>query len=362
MTGRLVVCSLLAALLALPMHGCNGGSSEEVETSDKVPVTVQPVRKGSIRSVVAATGVVKPAPGAELLVTAPQSARILELPKTEGDQVRKGDLLARFEIPALDAEAAGRQSDLSRAEARLENARAAATRIAGLFDRGIAARKEVEEARRELAEAEAGVSEAQSGRKAADLLARRETVRALFDGIVAGRWHNPGDLVEAGSGDPILRVIDPARLQVEALVPLNELSRVAVGNPARVLPPGSYPPQQAAVLSRPAAVDPSTAAAAVRLSFSNPTRLPAGTPVQVEILAEEHSDVLLVPSGAIVREGSDSFLFTVDAEGRAHRRKVNVGITSGGQAEILSEVSAGERVIVRGQEGLPDGAAVTVNP
>ena len=109
-------------LCALAASGCGGGSTEEFETSDKVPVAVQAARRGPARSVVSVTGVVKPAPGAELLVVAPEPARIAELPRAEGDRVAKGDLLVRFEIPSLDAEASTRESDVRRADARLASA------------------------------------------------------------------------------------------------------------------------------------------------------------------------------------------------------------------------------------------------
>ena len=65
-------------------------------------------------------------------------------------------------------------------------------------------------------------------------MAGRATVRATFDGIVARRMHNPGDLVEATASDPVLRVIDPRRLEVVAAVPLADAPRVEVGAPAHL--------------------------------------------------------------------------------------------------------------------------------
>ncbi|HXO20173.1 MAG TPA: efflux RND transporter periplasmic adaptor subunit [Thermoanaerobaculia bacterium] len=360
---RLPAFVLTAVCLAMAaMAACGGGTSEVVETTDRVPVTVALARRGPIRATVLVTGTVKPAPGAELAVTAPQAARIAALPRGEGDRVKKGDLLVRFEIPSLEADAAGRRSDLARGEARLETARAAARRVEGLFERGIAARKEVEDAKRELAEAEAGVAEAKSAGRAAGVLAGREVVRAPFDGVVASRLHNPGDLVDSSASDPILKLIDPARLQAEAAVPLSDLPRVAAGSPARVLGPPPYPPEAAKVVARPAAVDPATGAANVRLAFARPTALPAGTPVQIEILGEEHPSAVLVPAAAVVQEGPESSVFVVDAASRAHRRPVAVGWTAQRETEVLSGLAPGERVIVTGQQGLPDGALVTPAP
>jgi hypothetical protein len=145
-------------------------------------------------------------------------------------------------------------------------------------------------------------------------------------------------------------------------VPLADLARVVVGNPAMVTGPGAYPPERATVLSRPAAVDPATAAATVRLTFATPTQLPAGTPVQIEIQGQPDAGVVLVPAAALVQEGTQSYLFAVDAQAKAHRRQVRVGIVAGGQAEILSGVAPGEAVVVSGQNALPDGATTTPAP
>jgi hypothetical protein len=140
-------------------------------------------------------------------------------------------------------------------------------------------------------------------------------------------------------------------------VALADLAAVTVGSPATVSGPGAYPAEPATVLTRPAAVDPTTGAATVRLAFTVPNRLPAGTPVRLEIRGEPHAGVLLVPAAALVAEGTQSFLFTVDAQGKAHRHSVRVGIVAGDLAEILSGVTAGEAVVVSGQNALPDGAA-----
>jgi len=344
-------------LVLLLLSACRPAADEAVDTAETVPVKMETASAGPIRPVIAATGEVQAAPGAELLVVPPQEARIAELPKSVGDRVRRGELLVRFEIPSLEADTAARRSDLARAQAQLETARQAADRLAGLYERGIAARKEVEDARRDLAQAEATVAEAWSAVAAAGRLAGRAVVRAPFDGVVAGRSHQPGDLVDPGGPEPILRVIDPSRLQVEAAVAAVDLGRIAAGNPARVHG-ASFPDEQARVVARPAAVDAATGTGRVRLAFAVPSRLPAGLAVDVEIFGEEHLAAVLVPADALVQEGSETFVFAVDAQRKAHRRPVQVGVVAGGRAEILSGVAAGESVVVRGQTALPDGALV----
>jgi RND family efflux transporter MFP subunit len=339
--------------------GCGHSATEEVATETVVPVTTAPAELGSIRAVIHATGDINPAAGAEMLVVAPEPARIAEITKAEGDRVRRGEVLVRFEIPTLNAEALSRGAESTAAEARLRVARENLARMQDLFKRGVAARKEVEDAEKEVADATAALAQAQAARGSAQTLAGRQTVVATFNGIVGKRFHNPGDQVEATATDPVLRVINPARLQVDASVAIPDLPRIVVGSTGRVLMPVDIPPLNVKVAARPSVVEPGTAAAPVRLTFLTPHNLAVGTPVQVEIDAEEHKNVVLVPAEAIVREGEETAVF-IAAGKKAQRRAVVLGIVDAEHAEIKEGVKAGEQVIVHGQAGLPDGADITV--
>jgi membrane fusion protein (multidrug efflux system) len=327
----------LALATALAGAACRGTTADETAAETPVAVKVEPARTGPIRAVIVATGIVTAPPGGELIVTAPEAARIAELPKGEGDSVRVGDRLARFEVPSLTAGAASSRAAIEQAQARVDNARAAAARLSGLFERGVAARKEVEDAGREVREAEAGLAQAVSASNAANALAGRLVVRAKFAGLVAKRWHNPGDLVEPGPGDPILRVIDPSHLEVVAAAPVD-----------------------ATVIARPAAVESGSVTAPVRIRPSSSKNLTAGMAVQVEILGPLRDGAVLVPAAAVVREGTTSIVVTVGPDGKAHRHDVELGIVTADTVEIRKGIAAGDKVIVRGQNGLPDGAAVTV--
>jgi RND family efflux transporter MFP subunit len=347
-----------SVLWALASTGCGKASTEQVQTDTVVPVTTAPAVMGSIRAVIHATGDVNPGPGAQLIVTAPQAARIAEITKAEGDRVSRGDVLVRFEIPDLSANVLSKDAEVSAAEARVRVARENQARLQDLFNRGVASRKEVEDAGRELSDAQSALSQAQAGRGSAQQLAGRTTVVATFNGVVAKRNHNPGDLVDASTVDFVLRVIDPARLQVDASVPIPDLSRINIGATARLILGDDQEPVPMKVASRPAAVEAGTAAAPVRLTFQLPPALAVGTPVQVEIDAEAHTNVVLVPTQAIVREADETAVF-VAAANKAQRRPVVLGIVIKEQAEIKSGVKVGEQVIVTGQAGLPDGASIT---
>jgi RND family efflux transporter MFP subunit len=353
---------LVAAILLLPLiAGCGHPAPEEVESRAVVPVTTAPATLGDLRGLVHANGLVAPAPGAELVVSAPETARIAEIPRGEGDRVHAGDVLVRFDIPSLSADVERQTAEVQRAQAALANAQANQTRARDLFDRGVAARKEVEDADRQLADAQAAVAQAQAARNAAAAVASRAVSRATFDGVIARRYHNPGDFVEPSSTDPVLRVIDLDRLEVVASVPLADAMRVVIGAPARLAsaPSGvATANTELKVVSRPAVVEPNTPTIPIRLAFKAPTHFPSNTPVAVDIEAEQHTGVALVPSAAIVREGDETSVFVVNGT-KAERRRVQIGLTDGEHVEIASGLKAGELVIVQGHAGLPDGATVT---
>jgi RND family efflux transporter MFP subunit len=346
-------------LLAAATLGCGKKPAEEVATSEAVEVEVEAATVGAIQAVIVATGVVDPAPGADWTILAPGPARIAELPRAEGDRVEPGDLLVRFDAPGLRSDASTKAAESRQAEARLENARQNHERLTALLAKGIAARKEVEDARRERLDAEAALEGARAAAADAGGLAASAVVRARFAGVVAKRWHNPGDMLDGAAGDPVLRVIDPSRLQVLVAVPVADLGRIVVGHGSRLKQRGSASEAwDGRVLGTPAAVDPATGTATVRVSA--PPGLAAGTPVQVEILAEDHPTAVIVPATAVVRQDDEPVVFVVGSDGKAHRREVRLGIENLEQVEIEHGLAAGENVVVVGNEGLPDGAAVTI--
>ena len=212
---------LAIAGIAVLRAACIEDAPEEVESETVVPVTATPAETGHDHRRMHATGLVTPAPGAELIVVAPEPARIAEMPKAEGDAVRRGDVLVRFEIPSTAAEVveAARRNDARRrhgstnaqaAQARATICSTAASRRARKWRTPTARwrmRRRTSPRRRRRT-------------TAADAVAARSIVRATFDGVVAKRSHNPGDLVEATAADAVLRVVDPRRLEVSASVPI----------------------------------------------------------------------------------------------------------------------------------------------
>ena len=88
-------------------------------------------------------------------------------------------------------------------------------------------------------------------------------------------------------------------------------------------------------------------------------RLLPGMFAQVQVIAQQKPDAILVPKEAIVQQGNNQVVFVND-NGKASQRPVQIGIIDNKSAEVVSGLAAGEQVVVVGQTGLRDGAAIRV--
>jgi RND family efflux transporter MFP subunit len=359
-TARGVAAAAAMACSAAMLSACRRADAPPAAREEFiVPVGAVAAGTAAIRAVVRASGMVVPSEGGEFLAIAPEPARIVEIGKAEGDAVRSGETLVRFELPSAAQEVARLTADLASAQAQLENARINQTRIRDFVERGLVPRRDLEVADRELADAQAAVNRLTGASAAAEAAAARAIIRAPFDGIVAARRHNPGDLVLSTSGDPVLRIVDPRRLEVVAFVSEADIARVVPGATARIAAAPGSEPVRLTVSRRIADRADSGNTLPVRLVFEQPTQLPVDTRVEIDIDAEARANAVLLPAEAIVREGAETVVF-IAAGARAVRRVVTTGIADGPRVEVTSGVRAGELVITRGHVGLADGASISV--
>jgi RND family efflux transporter MFP subunit len=338
---------------------CRRSASRETESEPPIPVVAEPVQIGTIRGIVSATAVVEALPGADFAAIAPESGRIVEISKKAGDKVKAGDVLVRFEFPALRAEIAARAGLVKNAEARLQSAKVMQARVHKLLELGAASQREADEADSEVNSAEADIAQARGAQNAADALGQRTDIRAPFDGVVAERLHDPGDLVGTATNDIILRVIDPRQVEVVTSVSVADGSRFAVGASARGVTETKSAPEILRVMARADPV-PGATTVSVRLGFVGATELAPGTQLGIEIDAEQHSNVPLVPAIAVVKDGAALAVF-VAAGNQARKRPVVPGLVDTEHMEIRSGVRAGDMVITQGQSNLRDGSPITTS-
>ena len=276
----------------------------------------------------------------------------------EGDRVRAGDVLVEIDARERRAQAdrarAGREGverTIEGAAANAQLAEATYRRYQALRERGSASQQEFDEARArhiaaqaELARLVASRGEARAAATQAEAVLDYSSVRAPIDGIITGRFVDPG--AQAAPGVPLIAIEDERATRVDANVPENVVVRagdqafVDAGDQAFV--DAGDQRLGARVTRVQPSVDASARSALVQLELAKPLR--AGTYVKVSFPIGERVTVT-VPLMALVRRGQLTSVFVVGADHVARMRLITVGVTDGAQAEVLSGLDAGETIV-----------------
>jgi RND family efflux transporter MFP subunit len=358
---RVALRVLASAAIAWPAAACRGGAEPGDGLEQSVlGVTVAETRAQTLRDVATAPGLVVPSAAAEWTIFPATLAEIAELPHEPGATVEAGDLLVRFDIAAQTQALAALQLAVLDAEASLEQAKAELTRQTDLFDRGLLARTAFEESRNRHTSAESALREARSQLQAVEADQSLTVIRARFPGTVAAVWHAKGDMVAGGPTDPVMRVVDPTRIQVAVQLPLAQFARVQPGQTAVVRPIASVEELPATVVQVRPVTDPSAATGEVRLALDSAVVLPLETPVSVELLLDVRTGVLAVPAAAVHRDDLGTYVMTIDTQGFARRKDVRAGLEAGALVQIPEGLALGEPVIVSGVTAESDGLPVEV--
>jgi len=282
------------------------------------------------------------------VVAAQVAGAIVALEVKAGDQVKAGQTLLRIDARTAEQTASASDAQVRSAQALLDVARKDFERQKQLFDKQYISQAALERAESQFkatqAQAAALLSQAQAARTQTGL----HVLRAPFAGIVAEVPVALGDM--ALPGKPLLTLYEPGALRVTAALPQSLLGTPAAG--LKIEFPGLaearrwFEPGAAQVQWLPT-VDAATHTVQVRVS------LPASTDglapglfarVWLPLGGSDAAARLFVPGSAVVRRAEMTGVYVVDAKGAAQLRQVRLGRAQGQSIEVLSGLSAGERI------------------
>jgi len=344
--------------LVMPAAG-SACARRSADTAEPPLVAVSVARLETLKDSLTAAGTVVPASTAEWLVVAPEAARIAELPHAEGDTVQPGDLLVRFDIPAITEELTMYQTGVAQANSALTTAQAALAKATLLWEQGVIPRRDFDARKEAVLDAQSALNNAQAQLDRATIAASRATVKAKFAGTIVNCWHKRDDFVQPTDKDPIMRLVDPSRVQVAVTLSLAELARVLIGQSAMVSQPGGAP-EPAIVVARPTPSDASATSVDVRLNFTQPTNLIANTDVDVEILLDTRVNAIVVPRAAVQKDDDATYVMIAGPDDRVQRHDIRLGLVTHDVAQILSGVNVGDRVITSTSSQIVDGMVVRI--
>ncbi|MGO8757009.1 MAG: efflux RND transporter periplasmic adaptor subunit [Terracidiphilus sp.] len=363
--------SVLAVSTAM-MAGCHGGESATAGAVETLQARVVESQQREVPVNVRATGAVHAHETA--LISAQVPGRIQQMLVREGDTVRAGQTLVVLDDAAQRAAVDQAQAGVKVAQSQQAAVQTDASLAASTLGRyrhldaeksvspqemdEVSRRAEAATARLDAARAQTEAAQAQE-RNAHTMLGYTRLV-APFAGIVTARMADPGTL--ASPGVPLLQIDKAGGMQLQATVDESEIGAIHKGMKPQVAIDGASSSSLAGTIAEidPAA-DPSTHSFLVKIDLPSSSQLRAGMYGTVEIPNGVHT-AILVPRSAVVARGSLNCAYVLDSQGIAQLRYVTLGAPRGDLVEVLSGISAGERLVDAPSDRDLAGKRIEVQP
>lgn len=360
------------AVIALLVAGLLAGCGEEKSTNSKAtaqdPLSVTPaaelssqlkvleVAKESVAEMLRVTGNVDFDEQRVARIGATVTGRVVEVDVLPGQEVKKGELLARLNSSELSSQ----QLAYMKARAQLELNRRAAERAKALLAADVIGAAELQ--RRE-SEYQISVAETRAAADQLRLLGFSEAalnrlgVQGAVDSVTPVSASRPGTVVErrvavgqvVQPADTLFVVADLSRVWALAQVPEQQIGQVRVGQQVSIEVPALGNERRVGKLIFVGhTVDPETRTVLVRTELDNRDGALKPAMLATMLIEARPSDKLVVPASAVVREGEEEFVFVVGDGGQYRLTKVKLAPEQGGRRVVMSGLKGGEKLVVEG--------------
>lgn len=286
----------------------------------------------------------------------------------EGQDVKKGDPLAKIDPTLYQAQLDGALARKAQNEANLANARRDLERTIRLSETNFATKQQADTQRAQVAQLEALTKSDQATIDSARATLGYTNITAPIDGRTGLRNVDEGNLVRANGTDAGIVTISQIRpIAVTFNLPQQQLARVAAANAKGALKVDALAANGRTVLDSGKLavidnqIDQTTGTVRLKTEFPNEKLLLwPGAFVNVRLLADTLNQVVVVPTAAIQRGPRGTFVYVVGEGDKAAMRLVDLGLQDENQTVIASGLEAGAKVITTGFARLTDGTTVAV--
>ena len=338
----------LPAMLGILLLGaCQPEQESEAENSEEetppVPVETSAPVRGDVYAMYTGTAPIEAF--AEANVIAKVGGEIRQLLVEEGDEVKKGQVLARLDGERLTLE-------LNESEAKLRKLQRDFERNVDLQAKGLISDGDFEKIKYEMEALEAAFN-------LASLELDYTQIRAPIDGVIAERLVKIGNTIS--EGDALFRVTSLDPLVAYLHVPEREYRNITAGQPVGIEIDALRGETIVATVSRVSPiVDPQTGTFKITIEISDEKRrMKPGMFGRVGVIYDVHENALQIPRSALVENEGEASVFVVDGD-RAVRRAVDTGYGNRGMVEIVSGLQEGDQVVTVGHASLKQDSRVTI--
>ena len=368
---RFVFISALSLLLIAGIVWWNrqaGAPQQSNGGRNAAPMSIVPevVGKGDIGINLNALGTVTSL--ATVTVRTQISGYLIKIDFKEGDEVKKGDLLAEIDSRPYEATLAQAKGQLARDEAMLKGAQVDLTRYQGLAAQNAVPHQTLDTQIALVAQDQGTVEADKAAVKSAEVNLQYCRILSPLDGRVGLRQVDQGNYVTPGDANGLVVITQLQPISVLFTVPEDNLQAIAKRlQSGAVLPASAYDRSGAAKLAEgtlqtfDSQIDQTTGTIKLRAQFSNDNRaLYPNQFVNIRLLLDTHKDVTTMSTAGIQRGVPGTFVYLINADNTVSVRPVQLGVTDGERVEVISGLAPGDRIVIDGADKLRDGAKINV--
>jgi membrane fusion protein (multidrug efflux system) len=354
---------LLLASLTLGIAACGRGDGEAQAETAPAAMTVGPENIAVVQEAAVTSGpVISGSLAAErdATIRAQIGGAVLETLADQGTRVRRGQLLARLDDSGVRDQFLSARSGVGTAQTSYEIAQRELDRARKLEAGGAIATRDREQAERAHSAASSALADARARFSAAQQQLGHTRITAPFDGVVSVRQASAGDVLTPGA--PVMTVVDPSTMRLEASVPAAQIGAVRIGMPVAFTVAGYEGRQFTGRVTRlsPSA-DAVTRQVPIVVSIPNSgNALVAGLFAEGRVSSEQRTAPML-PASAVNQAGAQPMVLRVKG-GIAEAVPVHVGIADDTEEriEITGGLAIGDTVLVGAAQGITPGTPVRI--
>ncbi|MFL6700073.1 MAG: efflux RND transporter periplasmic adaptor subunit [Vitreoscilla sp.] len=307
------------------------------------------------------------APNFSVTVKARVDGQLEKIGFTEGQEVKKGQMLAQLDPRTLQAQLLQAQAARAKDQATLVNARVDLQRYTTLIAQDAATQQQLDTQKALVGQLEATVKADEAAVNAAQVQLGFTTITAPISGRVGARLVDPGNIVHAAdaTGIVVINQIDPISVTFtlpddavqETIHALDSRKTLQVQAFSR---DGSKMLGSGALTLLNNQIDPTTGTVQLKGSFANPQHnLWPGQFVNVRLILGDRAKAVTLPESAVQRSQTGVYVYVEDEASRTVRNQpIELIQIQDGIAVIGGGVAAGQRVVVDGQYKLKPGSKV----
>ncbi|MBN2009814.1 efflux RND transporter periplasmic adaptor subunit [candidate division KSB1 bacterium] len=329
-------------LFALLISSCSKQKGGGGFSMPPTPVEVAPAEIKTVVDNFKAVGTIDAVEA--ITVVGEIDATVISLPFKEGQEIRRGDLIAQLDDSQLAAEVA-------RAEALRDQSKASYERIKSVVDQGAGAPQDLDDAAASLKVAEANLTLAKAR------FAKTRVV-APFDGTIGARKVSIGTFLRSGQAIAEMANIDKIRVNFstpERFLPLMKPgAEVTVSTTAY---PG-YELKGKVIVVDPV-LDAATRSVKIIAHVDNPGRkFRSGMSANISAVLSARQNAITIPNEAVFANGDQSFVYVVKNDSTVARAALTLGTRTSDYVEVVDGLAPDAKVVRAGYQKLYDGAKV----